>query len=122
MEFYPPVGLLIPGRGLAPGNPTYYPNNPPVGLFSPGRLCQIFGRKSRFLVSGPSIGEMSAQRRGPPRFRGNSGAGPVISKADWERGNWPTTYAVKSGRWLGKSRSDNCVLSTSTLVGQLNVH
>ncbi|CAL2255733.1 unnamed protein product [Prunus armeniaca] len=47
MEFRPPVGLLIPGRGLVPGNPAYQPNNPPVGLFSPGRLCQNFGRMSR---------------------------------------------------------------------------
>ncbi|CAL9024627.1 unnamed protein product [Prunus brigantina] len=27
-----------------------------------------------------------------------------ISKGNWERGNWPTTCAIKSGRWLGKSR------------------
>ena len=37
-----------------------------------------------------------------------------ISKDNWERGNWPTTCAVKSDRWLGKSLSDTCVLSTST--------
>ncbi|KAI5317457.1 hypothetical protein L3X38_037164 [Prunus dulcis] len=37
-----------------------------------------------------------------------------ISKGNKERGNWLTTYAVKSGRWLGKSLSDTCVLSTGT--------
>ncbi|KAI5316991.1 hypothetical protein L3X38_036698 [Prunus dulcis] len=34
-----------------------------------------------------------------------------ISKGTWERRNWPTTCAVKSGRWLGKSLSDTCALS-----------
>ncbi|BBH09151.1 hypothetical protein Prudu_021573, partial [Prunus dulcis] len=42
-----------------------------------GRLCQKFGRESRFLVSGPDIGMMSAKRWGPLRFQGNSGAGLV---------------------------------------------
>ncbi|CAL2255738.1 unnamed protein product [Prunus armeniaca] len=41
MEFRPPVGLLIPGCGLVPGNPAYQPNNPL------GRFCQNFGRMSR---------------------------------------------------------------------------
>ena len=34
-----------------------------------------------------------------------------IFKRNWERGNWPTTCTVKSGRRLGKSLSDTCVLS-----------
>ncbi|BBN70437.1 hypothetical protein Prudu_1474S001800, partial [Prunus dulcis] len=46
-----------------------------VGLL--GGLCQNFGKESRFLVSGPGIGVMSEQRRGPLRLPGNSGAGPV---------------------------------------------
>ncbi|KAI5335410.1 hypothetical protein L3X38_025543 [Prunus dulcis] len=37
-----------------------------------------------------------------------------ISKANREWGNWPTTCAIKSGRWLGKSLSDTRVLSTGT--------
>ncbi|KAH0972875.1 hypothetical protein GBA52_025031 [Prunus armeniaca] len=37
-----------------------------------------------------------------------------ILKGNSERGNWPTTCAVKSGRWLGKSLPDPCVLSTGT--------
>ncbi|BBN70005.1 hypothetical protein Prudu_1332S000200, partial [Prunus dulcis] len=41
-----------------------------------GGLCQNFGKESRFLVSGPGIGVMSEQRRGPLRstgkFRGGS--------------------------------------------------
>ncbi|CAL8168143.1 unnamed protein product [Prunus armeniaca] len=37
-----------------------------------------------------------------------------ISKGNWERGNWPTTCAIKSGRWLSKSLSDNCEMSTGT--------
>ncbi|BBN69753.1 hypothetical protein Prudu_1155S000100, partial [Prunus dulcis] len=45
-----------------------------VGLL--GGLCQNFGKESRFLVSGPGIGVMSEQRRGPLRstgkFRGGS--------------------------------------------------
>ncbi|CAL9001522.1 unnamed protein product [Prunus brigantina] len=40
-----------------------------------GRLCQIFGRKSRSLVSGPGIGVMSEFRRGPSRFPRRFGAG-----------------------------------------------
>ncbi|BBG97141.1 hypothetical protein Prudu_006168 [Prunus dulcis] len=40
-------------------------------------FCQNFGKESRFLVSGPDIGVMSEQRRGPLWFPGNSGAGPV---------------------------------------------
>ncbi|CAL2238356.1 unnamed protein product [Prunus armeniaca] len=42
-----------------------------------GRLCQIFGRKSRSLVSGPGIGVMSEFRRGPSRFPRRFGAGPI---------------------------------------------
>ncbi|CAL2256374.1 unnamed protein product [Prunus armeniaca] len=38
-----------------------------------------------------------------------------IFKGNWERGNWPTTCAVKLGKWLGKSWSGNYVLSTGTL-------
>ncbi|KAH0972872.1 hypothetical protein GBA52_025028 [Prunus armeniaca] len=37
-----------------------------------------------------------------------------IFKDNWEWGNWPTTGAVKSGKRLGKSMSDTCVLITST--------
>ncbi|CAB4316696.1 unnamed protein product [Prunus armeniaca] len=37
-----------------------------------------------------------------------------IFKDNWEWGNWPTTGTVKSGKWLGKSISDTCVLITST--------
>ncbi|CAL8153455.1 unnamed protein product [Prunus armeniaca] len=54
-----------------------------------------------------------------------------ISKGNWEQGNWRTTCAFISGRWLGKSWSDTCVLSTSTReyqkatrnreIGQLHV-
>ncbi|KAI5317010.1 hypothetical protein L3X38_036717 [Prunus dulcis] len=35
-------------------------------------------------------------------------------KGNWERGNWPTTCAVKSGKWLEKSLSDTCVRNTGT--------
>ncbi|BBG93795.1 Leucine-rich repeat protein kinase family protein, partial [Prunus dulcis] len=38
-----------------------------------GRLCQNFGRKSRFLVSGPGIREMSVTRRDSLRFLRISG-------------------------------------------------
>ncbi|CAL8168145.1 unnamed protein product [Prunus armeniaca] len=37
-----------------------------------------------------------------------------ISKANWERGNWPTTCAFKSGKWLGKSLLGTCVVSIGT--------
>ncbi|KAI5344031.1 hypothetical protein L3X38_011908 [Prunus dulcis] len=38
-----------------------------------------------------------------------------ISKGNWERGNWATTCAVKSGKWLKNCCSTaNCVLSTGT--------
>ncbi|CAL8996436.1 unnamed protein product, partial [Prunus brigantina] len=41
-----------------------------------GRLCQIFGRKSRFLVSGPGIYMVSVIKAGsfpvPEGFRGGS--------------------------------------------------
>ncbi|KAH0972800.1 hypothetical protein GBA52_024956 [Prunus armeniaca] len=37
-----------------------------------------------------------------------------ISKADWEREKWPTTRAVISSKWLGKSLSDTSVLSADT--------
>ncbi|CAL8163123.1 unnamed protein product [Prunus armeniaca] len=42
-----------------------------------GRLCQIFGRKSLLLVSGPGIGVMSVLRRDPSQFSRKSGVGPV---------------------------------------------
>ncbi|CAL8168601.1 unnamed protein product [Prunus armeniaca] len=47
---------------------------------------------------------------------GETGQPLVQSKraGNWEQGKWPTTYAFKSGKWLGKSWSNNCVLSTST--------
>ncbi|BBN68732.1 ZWICHEL kinesin-like calmodulin-binding protein, partial [Prunus dulcis] len=38
-----------------------------------GDSAKIFGRKSRFLVSGPGIGEMSVTRRDSLRFSGISG-------------------------------------------------
>ncbi|CAL8168142.1 unnamed protein product [Prunus armeniaca] len=38
-----------------------------------------------------------------------------ISNGNWEKGNWLTTCAVKSSKWLGKSLSDNCVLIIGTL-------
>ncbi|KAI5344043.1 hypothetical protein L3X38_011920 [Prunus dulcis] len=41
-----------------------------------------------------------------------------ISKGNLERGNWPTTNAVKTSKWLGKSLSNTCVLSTSTRTFQ----
>ncbi|CAL2272689.1 unnamed protein product [Prunus armeniaca] len=69
MEFRPPVGLLIPGRGLVLGNPAYQPNNPPVGLFPRGDSAKILVGCLGFLVSGPGIGVMSAPRRGPPWFQ-----------------------------------------------------
>ncbi|KAI5344034.1 hypothetical protein L3X38_011911 [Prunus dulcis] len=37
-----------------------------------------------------------------------------IPQGNWEQGNWPNNYSVKSDRWLGKSLSDKCVLSTGT--------
>ncbi|KAI5313120.1 hypothetical protein L3X38_042294 [Prunus dulcis] len=37
-----------------------------------------------------------------------------ISKGNRERENWPTVCAIKSGRWLGKSLSENCILSIDT--------
>ncbi|CAL2271218.1 unnamed protein product [Prunus armeniaca] len=39
-----------------------------------------------------------------------------IFKGNWERGNWPTTYAVKLGWWLGKFLPHTCVLSTGTRI------
>ncbi|BBG98894.1 hypothetical protein Prudu_008411 [Prunus dulcis] len=43
--------------------------NEVLGLLNlQGRVCQNFGRESRFLVSEPGIGKMSEQRRGPLRF------------------------------------------------------
>ncbi|BBN67820.1 Putative disease resistance TIR-NBS-LRR class protein [Prunus dulcis] len=38
-----------------------------------GETAKIFGRKSRFLVSGPGIGEMSVTRRDSLRFSGIPG-------------------------------------------------
>ncbi|CAL8168617.1 unnamed protein product [Prunus armeniaca] len=35
-----------------------------------------------------------------------------ISRGKWKWGNWQTTHAVKSGRWLGKSLSDTYLLTT----------
>ncbi|XP_016646877.1 PREDICTED: uncharacterized protein LOC103322425 isoform X1 [Prunus mume] len=40
--------------------------------------CQNFGRKSRFLVSGPGIGVMLVTKRDSPRFSRKFGAGPVM--------------------------------------------
>ncbi|KAI5344014.1 hypothetical protein L3X38_011891 [Prunus dulcis] len=37
-----------------------------------------------------------------------------ISKVNWEWGNTPTTSAVKMGTWLAKSLLENCALSTGT--------
>ncbi|CAL8152808.1 unnamed protein product [Prunus armeniaca] len=107
MEFRPPVGLLIPGRGLVPGNPAYQPNNTPVGLFSPAVValgsvraeCSVIahvrGDSAKilvgclgFLVSRPGIGEMSAPRWGPPRFRGKFRGGVLsnrLQKTDGEQ-------------------------------------
>ncbi|CAL8076862.1 unnamed protein product [Prunus armeniaca] len=53
----------------------------PGWIVFPGRLCQIFGRKSRSLLSGPGIGVMSKFRRGPSRFPRRFGAGPIIGSS-----------------------------------------
>ena len=41
-----------------------------------------------------------------------------ISEGNWERGNWTTTCAVKSGKRLAKSLLDTYVISTSTRTYQ----
>ncbi|KAH0987765.1 hypothetical protein GBA52_014942 [Prunus armeniaca] len=49
---------------------------------------------------------------------GKTGQPPVQSNRSGNRegGNWSTTCAVKSGKWLGKSCSNTCVLSTGTQI------
>ncbi|BBN69071.1 hypothetical protein Prudu_730S000200 [Prunus dulcis] len=46
-----------------------------------GRLCKIFGRKSRFLISGPGIGEMSVTRRDSLRDRYGWGVPGAVAVA-----------------------------------------
>ncbi|BBG95482.1 Glutamate receptor family protein [Prunus dulcis] len=68
LEFRPPVGPLIPRRRIAPRNPADY-------IFIRGRLCQIFGRKSRVLIGGPASGgcrNKDGVRSGFGKFRGGS--------------------------------------------------
>ncbi|CAL2226228.1 unnamed protein product [Prunus armeniaca] len=68
MEFRPPVGLLIPGRGFWFENPAYQPTIPRLDCLPRGDSAKILVGCLGFLVNGPGIGEMSATIRGPPRF------------------------------------------------------
>ncbi|CAL8156430.1 unnamed protein product [Prunus armeniaca] len=54
----------------------------PGWIVSPGRLCQIFGRKSQSLLSGPGLRLMSVIRRGPSRIPRKFGAGLVTNNDD----------------------------------------
>ncbi|CAL8168624.1 unnamed protein product [Prunus armeniaca] len=41
-----------------------------------------------------------------------------IAKGNWKRGNWSTTCAIKSGKWMGKSLSDTCTKYRYTQISK----
>ncbi|CAL2256368.1 unnamed protein product [Prunus armeniaca] len=65
----------------------------------PNHLCSQIGQVAGEII----VGQLCSKHRCTKIFKGNQ---------EW--GNWSTTCVVKSGRWLGKSLSDTCVLSTGT--------